>query len=865
MNRRSPLDEPTRKTPEDPPVVTRQVTMMASQTDRPAGAQPELSAEVADALQRGRAHAERGRYRSAIETWRTVYERRAADQSLTDAERRTLQRQIAAAFYARSQLSVGRRAGPKSWRQALQRLGEALNWDPDCALYAFEAGRCHWHLGQREQALALFAQALAGRGATSEMRYYTALAQFHAGSPQDALRTLSTGPATEESPAFLRAWRRLQAHAMAAAGDPVGAVARLSAWAESDPTAQWIGDTLVLARSTQPTPELCRAVAALYTAVRPLGQRSSDAAALAELLGDMHIQLGDEEGALQWWTESLELRASDACAGKICALCERKALAALASSDFDTGLGWCATGLKVRPSQSVLRRLQRQLKLRQAQSLWEAARVDEAIALWNELTARDQLVDAAWNVALAWEAAGEPRQAADAWRRVAALAQKEEPGVTERQASLRAAAHRITLEEYAEARVDLERAAAGAGADPRAMRLLALTALLDGEPKQAAELLERAVAAAPSDPELLVSLAAAYDETDAPTAKKIERWRAAMAAIDEPWVREAWRRRTLDLGMQAWQENDLDRAMDIFAGLLFDNRHEPDGWIWCGTIHLQRGSAERAAVCFEHALAADPSTETLIKIGGCYLMSGLEKEAEAYFAQAASSAPGPATELRIAEVCREVGNNEFAFDHLTSAVERTAQHGPHLYRIVQLLVDVREGHDLEPLFAKIARIIDKPYRIKFLIGAEKIWRSEWSQVQKIFAEVRKEAEADGDHPLLEDLRYVEKAMILVLTTGSVDYEEFAERIKRAAHRYAQGVSSEAEQESPLAIVRKTTARRLAESAREILAETLALREAASQTPEPELPWAPLDFGKKPDWNRLIPAQIEPVKAPAFTR
>ncbi len=819
-----------------------------------------LSEEVRRALEQGDAHFAKQRYRAAIQTWSAALEGGQDGAKLNEAERAELHDRIASAYFARSQLSIGSRASKKSLKRGLERLEEAVRWNPQNALYTFETARCHWRLEARERALLLFEMALLCPGATPEMRYYTAVAQLRSGEPKKALKTLSKRPSGKEWQRRRHDWVLLEACAIGASSTPNAALVHLMEQAAKEPDNTWIGHILKLAVSAQPSEELCTHLSTVVQACEASeGVSTAATAKLQRLLGDMQAILGNDDDAIAWWRRTAELQGGQDEAQKICATCERRALEALEARDLEAAFRWCRIGLETTPDEPNLKRLHELLQLHTAEVHWDQGDSAKAIGVWRDLMEGHNALDASWNVAVASELANDLEQAVTAWTHVLDIAESMKVAQG-RTAAIRAACLQVQLGENAGARALVHRAPSTDGEEPWAPRLRVTLSLLADPPNEAAQVLERALTTAPDDAEMLTTLAAVYDASDAPLEDKIARWRAALVRSDEDWVRDAWRLRTLELGRQKWQSGDLDKAMDVFASLLLDNRSEPDGWIWCGTIHLQRGDVERAGVCFDQALSFSSQTaDPLVQIGGCYLMASREKEAHEYFRRAQQAEPSAATDMKIAEVCVEVGRKDVAFTFLTEAVNHSETHSPQLYRIAQILVEIREGHQLIPLLESVAQVIDKPYRMEYLIAIEHILSSDWQAAPAALDRVHEAAVAHEDAALVEDILFTERALILFLTTGSIDRNEVANRMRQAVKRWI-GEEPVNTYEAPIERIRRQAQSLLVETVNEVLSQSPQMRRTTQERPEAKTQLNLPSFSQPFHVDALAPDSIDKVTA-----
>lgn len=815
-----------------------------------------ITEEFQHLLERGDALCEKGRYRSAIELWRQALDALPGGE-MPPAFEKTLHARIARAYFDRSQLSLGERATEKVLRRGLGRLEEALQWDPNNAHYLFEAGRTHWRLGEHARARELLEEAAKAPGATPLMRYYAAVAQLHAGEPQAALEGLSQRPSfdSESSSTLALDWIRTEAYATAAAGDPARAVSLLTE--AGLPVQRVMQDVESLLRAAEPSGELCAAASAFYRRLESQPQDSR--ARLASLLGDLHAACNDIDSAITWWRQAHQLSPGEEVIQRLEWACERRVAEAIEAGNVDEGVHWCKVALEMSPNHPTLKQMKQSLRLLTAYAHWEKGEMDEALAVWHETATAEHSVDAAWNTAVAQELAQDHSRAVDAWINVATLAQESNEPRLVQHAAFRAGCLALRGGDVERAHSLWQKAASVESDDSKAHRLLALLAL-SGEPNSSAvNTLEQAHAKFPTDPIIAVALAAVHDQSDASLQSKIERWQTALSLSQEKaWIWDAWRKRTLELGLQAWQNGALDQAMSIFSKILLEDRFDPDGWIWCGTIHLQLGNEELATVCFDNAISTDPNDAGIyVKIGGCYLMSGREDEAHAFFAKAKEADPSPATNLRIAEVCVEIGRGDWAYNHLSEAIRHCESHSPELYRIIQLLQDVGEGHDLRPQLEAIAKVIDRPHRVEFLIGVEQIWASQWNEALATLERVRQAAHPHNDEALQEDVRHAEKTMILLLTTGQVDPEASRERLRKATKRWVdEGMTDDVD--TPLTHARTRAEEHLAKAVEEHLSTPPKVREAHHDASQPTAGVALVQFGKGLDLKRLIPMTIPSV-------
>lgn len=143
------------------------------------------------------------------------------------------------------------------------------------------------------------------------------------------------------------------------------------------------------------------------------------------------------------------------------------------------------------------------------------------------------------------------------------------------------------------------RAVERAPAHPEALRLLGISLLKNGEPREALTVLRRAVAAAPNDAAIRNSLGTALE--------RLEMGEAAEAAFREavgrdPGCVDAW----FNLARRAAAADDATAALDALEHLFAASPDDIPSRILDGTIRIRIHDLDGAAASFRHVVALDP-------------------------------------------------------------------------------------------------------------------------------------------------------------------------------------------------------------------------------------------------------------------
>lgn len=721
---------------------------------------------------------QRGEFRAAIRKWQGILE----SEELTPGQQEQIRRRIAAANHQRALLSMNQKPSRKSLEQALTRLEEALRWDRESAPILFEMGRCHLRRGDLEQAEVYFERAMRGRGADDRIAYHAAALKVRLGRPGEALRILEEwtpgGSAVSEG-----RWTRLKALAAAASGRVEEALALLRTAPPGIAKEAWLRDVQALTLAARPGKALCERLEAIRGELSEDGETMSPAErSFLRLLGDIYGALGEDEKAVATWLEAAEGREGEH-ASRVLGLCERRVLEALREGDYEGAEQWCSRMVEATKADPAVLELVARTYLLKGNALWQLGKREEAAEAWRRSCDVRPGIEAAWNLAVAASAAGDWATAAECWRSVWELASGRGEADRARAAAMQRARALFYLGDAKGMQEALETVVKHRP-DPDLTKLLAFHSLAVGEYSRAVDLFKRLLPEHDSDADVQAGLAMAYDLTGADLETSLLQWEKAVALCDDETLVDRWRTLTLAHAMRTWQAEDSARAMRLFANLLLRNPGDVDGWIWCGMLHLEREDEKKAAACFEEAIRIDPnSTSTLIKIGGCYLKSGRQEEAEAYFSRACAISAGPPVRLRIAEVCVDVGRDDLAAAHLCEGIAACKGPTPDFYRMIRLIIRVRGEDQIRSLIEEAAKVVPESNLVRILGAVQHLKAFEWRAALEALRAAQAEADSSGDAATRDDVEYLSKVLILSMTVGEIDRQEFDRRIVAMVDRW----------------------------------------------------------------------------------
>lgn len=760
------------RSPQDGGGNRRHVAAMAMIEEFFIGGQGEAIAEGDDLYQRGE-------YRAAIRKWQGVLE----TEELTSGQKEEVSRRIASAYHQRALLSLNDRPLKKNLSRAMTRLQEALRWDADNAYILFDMGRCYLKQGDLEEAEAYMERALHGRGADERIAYHAAALKVRLGRANEALRLIEEwrerGKGVPEG-----AWMRLRALATAASGRVEEALALLEAPPAGITKEVWLRDIQALCLAAMPSKALGERLETIRDELASAGRMGATERNLVRLLGEVYCALGEDEKAVAVWLEASDARDGEHAA-RVVSLCERRVVAALREGDYDTAERWCARMVEVSKGDPGILELVARTYLLKGNALWQAGKREGAVEAWRRSSDIQPSLAAAWNLAAAASAAGDWQAAADRWKSVWELASARGDGERARAAALQRSR---ALLQQGEPK-GIEEALEGVirqNADPSLVKLLGFYLLSTGEYARAVDLFRRLLPEHESDPDVAAGLAMGYDLAGASLETRHEQWEKVVSLRREEEFLDRWRTLTLELAVRTWQAEDRPRAMRLFANLLLRNRDDVDGWVWCGLLHLEQENEKKASDCFDEAIRINPdSAETWIKIGGCYLMTGRQETAEEYFAKACAISPGPGTHLRIAEVCVEVGRQDLAFIHLREGILCCKGPTPDFYRILRLIIEVSSDDQVRSIVEESARVVPESNLVRVLTAVEHLKASEWKAAQEALHQAGKEAASSGDAGTLADVEYFSRALILAMTVGEIQRQEFDRRVVTMVDRWVK--------------------------------------------------------------------------------
>lgn len=732
-----------------------------------------------EAVAEGDSLYQRGEYRAAIRKWQGILE----TEELTSGQKEEVRQRIASAFYQRALLSMNEKPTRKSLARAMTRLQEALQWDDQNALILYDLGRCYLRQGDLEQAHAYIERAAKGRGADEAITYHAAALKVRLGRAEETLRLLEEG--TEGGKSIPKgSWVRLKALATAAAGRIDEALALLEEPPQGVAKEVWLRDVQALALAAKPTKAVCERLEGVRRVLSAQERMGPDERNTLRILGDVYSVLGDDENAVAAWLEAAEAREGEPSA-RVVSLCERRAIDALKAGDYESAERWCSRMVEVSKSDPAILELVARTYLLKGNELWHAGRKEEAIEAWRRSLDVRPTIAAAWNLAVAASAEGDWTVAAESWRSVWELASNKGESDRARTAAVQRARALLQRGDPKGTEEALE-AVVKQNPDATLVKLLGFHLLSQGEYARAVDVFKRLDPEHGGDPDVATGLAMAYDLAGANLETRVEQWERAVAVRDDEELVDRWRSLTLELAMRTWQAEDSARAMRLFANLLLRNRDDVDGWVWCGMLHLEQENEQKASDCFDEAIRIDPnSASTYIKIGGCYLMSGRQETAEEYFAKACSISAGPPTRLRIAEVCVDVDRDDLAIAHLREGIKSCKGPTPDFYRIMRLIIRVSSDEQIRSLIEETAKVVPESNLVRVLRAVQHLKASEWRAAQEALHKAGKEAESTGDAGTSADVEYFSRALILAMTVGDIQRQEFDRRIVAMVDRWVK--------------------------------------------------------------------------------
>lgn len=739
------------------------------------GGQKELVAEGDELYQRGE-------FRAAIRKWQGILE----TEELTPGQQEEIRRRIASAYHQRALLSMNQKPSRKGLERAMARLQDALRWDSESAPILYDMGRCYLMRGDLEQAEAYFERAVRGRGADERIAYHAAALKIRLGRPGEALRLLEEERLPGGRGIPEGRWTRLKALATAASGRVEEALSLLKTAPQGIAKDAWLRDVQALALAASPGKAVCEPLEAIRGELERDGGRMGPAERnFLRLLGDVYCALGEDEKAVATWLEAAGAGREGEHASRVLSLCERRVLEALREGDYESAERWCSWMVGAAKSDPAVLELVARTYLLKGNALWQAGRREEAAEAWRRSCDVRPELDAAWNLAVAANAEGDWAAAAERWRSAWELASSRGESDRAWAAAVQRARALLHLGDLKGMQEALE-GVSKHNPDPALFKLLAFHALAVGEYSKAVDLFKRLLLDHEGDFDVQAGLAMAYDLAGANLEACLAQWERAIALCDDEAFVDRWRTLTLELAMRTWQAGDSVRAMRLFANLLLRNPSDVDGWVWCGMLHLEQDNEKKASDCFEEAIRVDPdSPSTLIKIGGCYLMSGRQEEADAYFAKACAISSSPPVQLRIAEVCIDVDRADLAAAHLREGIAGCKGPTPDFYRMIRLVIRVSGEDQIRSLVEEAAKVVPESNLVRVLRAVQCLKASQWRSAQDALRAAAKEADSSGDAATLDDIEYLSKALILSMTVGEIDRQEFERRIVGMVDRWVK--------------------------------------------------------------------------------
>lgn len=762
----------------------------------------ERAAEVVeaakDALSQGDSLMAKGKYRAAIARWSAFLD---AAGDLDTEERRPFEERIAQAYYRRSRLSLKEgRISRKALARGMARIREAHRWDQANAVYRYQIGLCYWRMGNSVRAAEWFERALNGEGVTGSMKTTWALAMLTTGEAKRALTVLEDLAAIEaEEGGNEAAIRRLRALAEASVGKPVEALVMLQDLVKEAPIEALVHEAVSIARSQVPSKKACEALNDLYDRIIAVGAHEKGAP-LADVLGDMYARLNDNDQAVVWWLKAWESSGNYSIIDKLVASCIQGASKAVAKREFREAERWIQLGRRAKDEDPTLSLWGSSIQLLKGNLQWSQGQSDQAVQTWQGVLLTEVGHLAAWNLAVA----ADTSQRSDKIERWQEALNRFKPGEGgQGPQALDAMKHVGSLligeGRYEEASTILNRALQ-LQETPQLRLALGITSLIKGDGHQGLRHLEAAESYGKLDDVATLAQAIGHEIIGSDLSVKVRHWEKACESSFDEDICRMWRQNALELGQIHWRRGDLDEAMNHFAQVLLKDPRHTDGWIWCATIHLQRGDEEKAKACFDEALRNDPdSADTLIKIGGRVLMTQTDEKAMKYFQSALERWPSPRTERRIAEVCGEWGRTDLAMERLKEGIRRCKKSDSELIRLLHFLFHIRQGDDIRPILHDAVNVAEQPVRIRLLLAFEHIRGGDWHGAKTVLDQVKKDLASARDDEVVETAEYLNRTMIMKMTIGTVDEEQFERRLNQLVTGWAlaAGLDSDGEKTAPI--------------------------------------------------------------------
>ncbi|MGH9751357.1 MAG: tetratricopeptide repeat protein [Blastocatellia bacterium] len=542
---------------------------------------------------------------------------------------------LARAFSARS-LNT---ADPK---QKLEDLEEAIKYAPEDIRYWIGAGACRVLLGQSEAARSDFEKAEEVRpGDALATRAFT-LGLLVTGATPEAGDLLKLWPESWRD----ESWRRLTA------------IQRLSeSGAGQQPIAASDGDQLLsgLSRLARGENDRAREDLASLPAMDHNPSRAEAAQIATQFFynGWLSFNAGHYQAAIAGWREANRLSQAHQLSlpwrGRLAILYHKIAEAAL-KENLPLAIECWQETLKLSPDDKTAQANLAAIKQTQANAAWREGKIEQAVALWNELLKDDpQNERLSKNLAVGCERLGRKTEALTHWRALARAWRRQakqrsgEPGFKESLLKVEERVVNLMIETGMEGQEIVSELEATLKLDPDNLdlRRQIVEQLLEiGKPQAAIKHLDAMERQSGASPDLLTQRGMALDMMGRHAdARKI--FEQAMSL--DPSDALARRNYLIFLtqeAIRADERNNKKRAIEICEQQLsLDQNYEP-ALALLASLYLGSKRKADAKKLLERIVTNDPeSPQKRVLVGSIYLRHNMRKDAEARFKEAIDLEP----------------------------------------------------------------------------------------------------------------------------------------------------------------------------------------------------------------------------------
>jgi len=686
--------------------------------------------------QMGLNHFQRGNYREAVKTWRKASSSAHLTPKLAEACFRD-----GLSLYKSNQVV-----------QALSSLHQAIQYDPENALYRFHLGLAYHRKGNMDKAISWYEKALEADPKNTRFRYHLGIAHVETDALQRARDQFS---AIEDGDLYSRELGLVAV--LFKEGQNKEALKRLeNIGKHSDPQLHALKGLLLVSTKRGQTVRK-----PLRSAATEAGRIRRNDPWIEYYLGLSYAADGHFPSAAKMWEQALngglDSRLVEA---DLSAVYHRLAAKEVEREAFDKAIATWEKILKLRPQDAVARDNVVHGCFLMGNRYSKAGNLKKAIQWWTRVVDLDpKNVDVVHNLALAYDRLGDIHEANRYWTQVTNVWRRQRHADKALSGMLHVA-HRhlaenhLKMDQPEKAASEYQKAVRYQPEDIHTWLRLGELQFDMGKSSAAVRTLERARTLDAQNTDCLNTLAMAYCER-ADCRRALRCWQEVMRIDpDHPVASEQLVECVQHQTYMAQERGGTAHTIRIIRETIELCPKQMRLYSLLGELYLKQEKSEEAAEVFAQAIAADPEKpDACIAAGHTYLMAHREAEAKTYFEQAIARAPeDPDLLILIGSSYGHAGNFKTSGRYFQRAIDLAPEDAGIPLRVGTTLLESDFPEQAISYINVALHLSPEMAQAHFALGLAYFKSDNYDKADKALNQAMKQARKDKDSRLIEFIK-----------------------------------------------------------------------------------------------------------------